>query len=315
MNINFDIKPRFRVLIDNDFGGDPDGLVQLAHHLLSKGIKIPGIIVSHLRKSDIWANGSDGISTGKKYVNEILELTQQKDIPVYCGSSDPMIDKTTPVVSEGVEFMISEAKKISVLPLMIVCGGSLTQIASAYLQEPEAFKDVTVVWIGGAEHEGIGIPTPEAPQIEYNTHEDLIAAQVVFNESTLKLWQVPRNTYRQALISLAELEQKLNKNGELAEYLRIKIFQTVNWWTEQGRLLGETYCLGDSPLVLLTALQAPYEPDASSSTYKEINCPKLLDSGEYEENLNGRSIRIYEYIDTRLLFEDLFSKITLLASK
>jgi hypothetical protein len=29
--------PRLRVIIDNDFAGDPDGLLQLAHHLLSPG--------------------------------------------------------------------------------------------------------------------------------------------------------------------------------------------------------------------------------------------------------------------------------------
>jgi hypothetical protein len=29
------VKPRMRVIIDNDFGGDPDGLFELVHHLLS----------------------------------------------------------------------------------------------------------------------------------------------------------------------------------------------------------------------------------------------------------------------------------------
>jgi len=29
------VKPRMRIIIDNDFGGDPDGLFQLVHHLLS----------------------------------------------------------------------------------------------------------------------------------------------------------------------------------------------------------------------------------------------------------------------------------------
>lgn len=30
--------PRMRVIIDNDFSGDPDGLFQLAHHLLSPSV-------------------------------------------------------------------------------------------------------------------------------------------------------------------------------------------------------------------------------------------------------------------------------------
>jgi hypothetical protein len=30
-----EIKPRMRVIVDNDFSGDPDGLFQMAHLLLS----------------------------------------------------------------------------------------------------------------------------------------------------------------------------------------------------------------------------------------------------------------------------------------
>jgi len=34
-DLNKLVKPRMRVMIDNDLGGDPDGLFQLAHHLMS----------------------------------------------------------------------------------------------------------------------------------------------------------------------------------------------------------------------------------------------------------------------------------------
>jgi hypothetical protein len=34
------ITPRQRIIIDNDFGGDPDGLFQLAHHLASPSVEI-----------------------------------------------------------------------------------------------------------------------------------------------------------------------------------------------------------------------------------------------------------------------------------
>lgn len=309
------VKTRYRVLIDNDFGGDPDGLFQLAHHLLSPSVEISGIIVSHLRKSDEWAMNNDGIDKGHALVHEILQLTDRTDIKVMRGASNPMEDVNSPVLSEGVDFILEEVRKKSELPLFIVCGGSLTQVASAYLKSPEEFLKTTIIWIGGAEHDGIGIPTPEAPQLEYNTHEDLFAAQVVFNLSKLNLWQVPRNTYRQALLSFAELESKLQLNGKLGQYLFQKFAETINWWDDKGRLLGETYCMGDSPLVLLTALHTTFEPDTGSSTYKEINCPELLISGAYKSRQSGRKIRVYENLDNRLMFEDFFCKLTLLASK
>ena len=40
------MKPRMRVIIDNDFAGDPDGLLQLAHHLLSPSVDIRAVIGS-----------------------------------------------------------------------------------------------------------------------------------------------------------------------------------------------------------------------------------------------------------------------------
>src|SRR6187455_804238 len=46
------VKPRMRVIIDNDFGGDPDGLYQLVHHLLSPSVEIRAIIGSHLKPGD-----------------------------------------------------------------------------------------------------------------------------------------------------------------------------------------------------------------------------------------------------------------------
>src|SRR5690625_5884084 len=41
---------RTRVIIDNDFSGDPDDLYQLVHHLLSPTVDIRAVIGSHLRE-------------------------------------------------------------------------------------------------------------------------------------------------------------------------------------------------------------------------------------------------------------------------
>lgn len=41
--------PRMRVVVDNDFSGDPDDLYQLAHHVLSPSV---GVIGPHLRAGD-----------------------------------------------------------------------------------------------------------------------------------------------------------------------------------------------------------------------------------------------------------------------
>jgi hypothetical protein len=59
------------------------------------------------------------------------------------------------------------------------------------------------VWIGwsGVPRSGSAASRPEGAEVsEYNLKIDIAAAQVVF-DSPIQLWQVPRDAYRQALVS------------------------------------------------------------------------------------------------------------------
>ena len=76
-----------------------------------------------------------------------------------------------------------------------------------------------------------------------------------------------------------------------------------------GRNPGETYVLGDNPLVLLAALQSAFEADPSSSQYVIRPAPTIDDSGRYVQRKDGRPIRVYTHLDVRLMFEDLFAKL------
>ena len=63
------VKPRMRVIIDNDLGGDPDGLFQLAHHLMSPSVEIRGVIASHL-----YERGFGGPGTSEYAKEKALEI-------------------------------------------------------------------------------------------------------------------------------------------------------------------------------------------------------------------------------------------------
>ena len=71
---------------------------------------------------------------------------------------------------------------------------------------------------------------------------------------------------------------------------------------------SETYVLGDSPLVTLTALQTFFEPDPASSSYSQFPTPRLALDGTYGDNPAGRPMRVYTRIDTRLTFADMVAK-------
>lgn len=300
------VKPRIRVLIDNDFGGDPDGLFQLAEHLLSPATEVRGIICSHHYKDFYGYPGN--VAFAKEQVNALMEVMNIKNILVYEGSDLTFSSVSLPLESEGARAIISEAKREDKRPLYVVCGAALTNIASAYLLEPSIAERITaVVWIGGPEHADL-CKNQLQQQREYNQGIDPVSSQVVFNNSTLTVWQVPRDVYRQPLYSYAELKHKIGQAGKTGAYLMSRLDDLLR---RAKGILGETYVLGDSPLVVATSLQTPWERDAASCEYVIRKMPYINDRGFYEENTEGRPMRIFTKVDCHLILEDLVAKLSL----
>ena len=79
--------------------------------------------------------------------------------------------------------------------------------------------------------------------------------------------------------------------------------------------MGETYILGDSPLVLLTALGSSFDPSPSSSVSVHRARQHVDDAGNYAEPADGPPIRVFTRLDTRLLLEDLYAKLALHAAQ
>ncbi|MEO3402629.1 nucleoside hydrolase [Mucilaginibacter sp. CAU 1740] len=307
------ITPRFRVIMDNDFGGDPDGLFALTHLVLSPSVEVRGIIGSHLNANDGFDKSKTQADNAVKKATELLTVLKMKDrFPLVAGSNTAMVNDTTPVKSAAVDLIIKEASRTDTsLPLYILCGAGLTEIASAVLTDPKIADKVTLIWIGGPEYLDIAIPPPNYSNPEYNLNIDIAAARAVFNHSQLKLWQIPRDGYRQAILPWSELHTKIKPQGETGKYLA-GVLESLMARIQQYKLnLGEVYILGDSPLVLLTALQSSFEADPSSSEYVLKPCPLINAQGSYEYNAHGRNIRVYRRLDINLMFNDFFAKLEL----
>jgi hypothetical protein len=79
---------------------------------------------------------------------------------------------------------------------------------------------------------------------------------------------------------------------------------------------GETFVLGDSPLVLLTALLTAFEPDPASSASVRVAAPLIGDDGNYvprddskQPNRRRKDIRVFTSLDSALLVRDLYAKV------
>jgi len=304
---SFATAQRIRVIVDNDWGGDPDGLFLLAHLLLSPSADVRGIIASQHHVTGFY--GHPGTPEhAHEQASALVQLVAPTLAPrLVLGSATGLADLKTPADSASARLIVQEALRDDTkTPLYVLCGGGLTNIASAYLLDPRIAQRLRLVWIGGPEHPGLASPPPGAGNVEYNLSIDRFAAQVVFNVSAIPLWQIPRDAYRQAIVATAELSARIDATAPLGAFLLGSLDDLLQ--RAKGSL-GETYVLGDNPLVLLTALQSSWERDPSSSRYVERPAPLVNDAGAYESNPSGRTIRVCTTLDTRLLFEDLFAKI------
>jgi inosine-uridine nucleoside N-ribohydrolase len=308
------IRRRLRVISDNDYCGDPDGLVQLAHHYLSPSVDLRCVIGSQLSEAYQGPNPT-GPDDSVAAAQRIAELAGRLDVPIVAASSDGLTSSLEPKPSAASDAIIAEAMRDDTdVPLYVTCGGGLTSLASAWLTEPRIASRVTVVWIGGREHPGLAEPAPGDLNVEYNTSIDLVASQVVFNDSDLAIWQVPRDAYKRVLASRAEMLVRMRSQGALGAHLYDELGRGVGMIEGFGLSMGEAYVLGDSPLVLLTALLGGYDARPTSSRWVDVPRPRLLESGAYEHRNDGPPLRVFTQLDTRLLLEDLYAKLALHAA-
>ncbi|TCM16496.1 inosine-uridine preferring nucleoside hydrolase [Novosphingobium sp. PhB165] len=302
-----------RVILDNDFAGDPDGLFQLAHHVLCSSVKIPLIVGSHLPAK--FGSGHDAQDAASR-VGEVLEiLNLAGKYNVMAGSETPIQSRTSWKPSTASAAIVREAMRDDVTePLIYAAGAGLTDLALAWLSEPRIGRRIKLIWIGGNTHAGFGNPAAKPGEPEFNFSIDPVAAQVLFNESDIEIWQVPSDAYSQMLFSTAELEE-LGAQSRLGAYLKAKVDAIPEMFAKIPGVppvaMTDAYVLGDSPLVTLTALVPPMQPDPTSSRYKLLPTPRLLDNGNYAERPGGRPMRVYTYLDAGLTFRDMMARFRL----
>ncbi|GHV26917.1 hypothetical protein FACS18948_3440 [Clostridia bacterium] len=284
-----------RVITDTDAKNEADDQFAIVHALLSPRIENVGFIASHFGDR----NGPDSMEKSYAEIGRVFdEMRFDPEGMIYKGAGRSISDEN-PAVSEGARLIVSEAMKDDPRRLFVTFLGPLTDLAAAYLNEPRIAGRLTAIWIGGGKY-------PLGGQ-EFNLSNDINAANIVFG-SGIDLWQVPKNVYEMMAVSLAELEVKVRPYGRIGAYLfdqlsahaleeipRKSVFRT-----------GETWVLGDNPAIGLILYEHRF-------LYDMIPAPRVNPDMTYAPGDPAQLIRVYNSIDSRLVLEDLFSKIQLLA--
>ena len=305
-------KPARRVIIDNDFGGDPDGLFMLAHFALCRSVAIPLVVGSHYRDFGAADRVPNKGQVSARKADELLRLIPHGQRPTVLGGPDQPMAAGSGDGSAASAAIIREAMRADAsTPLYYAAGGSLTAVAQALQAKPEIGKRLRLVWLGGAEHPDLADAPPGPAEPEYNFSLDPVAAQSVFNESDVEIWQIPRNAFRQMLFSVSELDE-LGRLNRLGRYLRHEVEAAHERLSAHLPPFifseGETIGLGDSSLVTTIALQSAFQPDSASSHYVTRPTPRLNSDGSYSAHPAGRPMRVYTRLDVDLTWRDMLAK-------
>lgn len=278
-----------RVIADNDYAGDPDGLVALAHQLLAPRARTVLVTSSALDAGfpgpiPAGTTASAGVDIARK----AMDLLRVAPVPLAAGAEK--LGNLAP--SEAARAIVAEAMREDPLPLVFTCGGPLTNLAAALELEPRIAGRMKVIWIGGGDYPDGGW--------EYNLMADLPAARRVLSDAKLALTQVPQSTYRQMQMSIADMTARLRPISPFTQWLYDQFTSPPDFVQ-----LGGSWPMGDTPTVLLGSV------NAESSRIETVNARAITDDGHYGAPITGRSIEVCTHIDARLAFDDFLALLML----
>jgi inosine-uridine nucleoside N-ribohydrolase len=291
---------QLRMIVHTDCKNEADDQFALAHHLMTPKFIVPGILCGHFNRVPREYGDGNTAKASVDEVNLVLDLMGLSEAyPVFEGAGRALEDEKTPIPSPATEFIIQEAMKDDDKPLYISMLGAITDLASAILLKPEICERMTAIWIGGGEYPKGGT--------EFNCWQDIAAANVVMS-SSMALWQVPKNVYKQMAVTLAELQVRVKPYGKIGRYLFEQMVEfnemhaNVHWphWPH-----GEIWGLGDNPTISVLLQESEVE-----DVYDMLPAPNICyENLTYDHHGKNRDIRVYKTVDSRLCMEDFYAKL------
>ena len=274
---------KIRVIIDADAKNEIDDQWALTLALLSnERFEIVGFVASNF---DNPHDAPSGIEKSFQEIKLVLQKMGFEDkYQVYRGSH-PMRYKYEPSESEGVDFIIEKAMESSKTdPIWVVALGSATNLASAYLKNPQIQDRVVFFWHGRTKW-------PEKCW-NFNVFGDRLAAITLFH-APIPLVLFDTGTY--LTCSMEESKAKVWPYGEIGKYLH-EYRYTKPWYMQSDKGFFD---LGD--------IAALADPDIAY--WQEVSCPEVDPDLSYKfKGTKGKILRCY-HIDRDGAFQLLYDKL------
>lgn len=282
---------KIRVIVDTDTKNEADDQYAITHFLLSPTMDIKAVTAAHFEGK---AGTGDSMERSFREIERLLELMEIEDVPALRGQKGPE-DRS---LSEAARFIIDEARRDDPRPLYVAVLGAATNLASALQAAPEIGEKITAVWNGGG-------PYP-AGRPEFNVAQDPDAARTLL-ASTAQVWQIPQDVYAPFEVTLSELFSRVRPCGRIGEYLCRQLEEDNLREFNPAFLLraGENWTLGDNATVAALLMSR------FRGNWYTRPAPKINDGLTYDDDPEGKEIRVYASLDARMALEDLFAKLAL----
>lgn len=287
---------RVRVILDTDAKNEADDQYAILHHLLTPQFDVRGIVAAHFESKA--AVPGETMEQSYQEITRLLALAQIDDVPALRGCALPLASPADAPDSEGVRFLIAEARRSDPRPLYVAALGAATNIAAALNRAPDIAARMTVLWNGGGSY--------TMARREFNLAQDPDACRCLLR-SDAAVWQIPWDVYRELEVSLAELAYRVRPCGAVGRYLYDQLAaQNLRDCTPDAQLRrGGNWTLGDNATVAVL-LSTPLR-----GNWITRRAPRINEALGYTDDPDGKPLRVYTGLDVRLTLEDFYAKLAL----
>ncbi len=311
-----DGQPPMELIVDTDLGNDDVlALLFLMQH--------PGV---DLQAVNVVGTGLIHCEPGIKHVLGLLELSKYREIPVACGTEEPLdaehafpdawrkaadhlwglglpLNKRQASPLSAPELLVEtlmQAQK----PLPVLALGPLTNLAQAFHAHPEVIDKIEHLYIMGGAVEvpgnvydpSLGIDNRTA---EWNLYADPLAARIVF-ESGVPITQVPLDATNYVAVNMP-----LYRNLGKVMNTRPAIFTFNVFYINQGWIQTGQYYLWDTLAAVVVT-----NPDVAN--YQDYHLQVITERGpDFGRTLatpDGTPVQVATWADAPL-FEEIFVRV------
>ncbi len=279
-----------RVILDCDTANEIDDQFAIAYALGSPSLDVRGVI----SVQNTMIHGVGSVEHYQEEAERVVALCgKEAEVPCLRGAIGPMETRESPVSSEGLDFLIAEAKRG---PLTIIATGPITDVASLLLVAPEVRENLRIVWLGGFPD----VATYTRWRLgELNGRADIAAWRVLFAQP-VHLLQLPGwPGVAKLVVEYGPYIEELHAMGRpIATYLAALC--TV--WQEQRAALGYG---PQARKILWDVANVAAVINPAAVTVTPIATPTLDVAGAHDFDHPGRIVDIVTDLDAVWILADL----------